>query len=493
MPDGFLRHSPLQFRQTVMITKAVRMLIANRIDIEAGTRVGRVMTAIRQRITGRTLASGAKLPSIRGFAKIMAVSTSTVVEAYDRLTAEGLIQSRPGSGFFVAGHLPPLGLAEIGPRLDRAIDPFWVSRQSLEAGDETLKPGCGWLPAAWMPQAELRRSLRQLTRAEDATLADYGTPLGLLALRQHLSRRLADRGIPSSADQIMLTESGTQAIDLLCRFLIEPGDTVLVDDPCYFNFLALLRAHRVKVVGVPYTPTGPDMELFAAALAEHRPRLYITNSALHNPTGAALSPVTAHRLLKHAEQSGLTIIEDDIFSDFEPEPAPRLSAFDGLDRVIHIGSFSKTLSAAARCGFIAARRDWIDDLIDLKIATSFGGNPVSAELVLSILKDGTYRKHINGLRDRLSRSMGEANRKLQTLGIKPWIEPRGGMFLWCMLPEGLDAADVARQALAENVVLAPGNVFSVSQTAARFMRFNVAQSSDPRIFAALERAMHGES
>ena len=96
----------------------------------------------------------------------------------------------------------------------------------------------------------------------------------------------------------MLTESGTQAIDLICRFLLEPGDTVLVDDPCYFNFHALLKAHRAWVVGVPYTPNGSDVERFEAALRAHSPRLYITNSGIHNPTGATLSPVTAHQLLK---------------------------------------------------------------------------------------------------------------------------------------------------------------------------------------------------
>ncbi|MGV7245343.1 aminotransferase class I/II-fold pyridoxal phosphate-dependent enzyme, partial [Caballeronia sp. M23-90] len=285
-------------------------------------------------------------------------------------------------------------------------------------------------------------------------------------------------------------ESGTQAIDLLCRFLLEPGDTVLVDDPCYFNFLALLRAHRAKIVSVPYTSSGPDMALFAQALAEHRPRLYITNSALHNPTGATLAPVVAHRLLKLADQADLTIIEDDIFGDFEHEPSPRLAAFDGLDRVVHIGSFSKSLSAAVRCGFIAARHDWIEGLIDLKIATSFGSGRLSSELVLSVLKDGTYRKHMEALRERLSRSMGPVSAKLSALGIKPWIEPRGGMFLWCALPEGIDAADVARRALVENVVLAPGNAFSVAQSAGRFLRFNVAQCGDPRVFKVLERAMH---
>ena len=459
------------------------------IQAEMGTLVERVMQAVQQRISNRTLAAGAKVPSIRGLAETLQVSKSTVVEAYDRLAAEGVIQSRRGSGFYVTSHLPPLSLTELGPLLDRAVDPFWVSRQSLDAADNTIKAGCGWLPGSWLPEAGIRRALRSAARADVSMLADYGTSRGLPALRQLLARRMADRGIDAAPDQIMLTESGTQAIDLLCRFLLEPGDTVLVDDPCYFNFLALLRAHRVKLVSVPYTPSGPDMTLFAQALAEHRPRLYITNSALHNPTGATLSPVVAHRLLKLADQAGLTIIEDDIFGDFEHEPSPRLAAFDGLDRVVHIGSFSKSLSAAVRCGFIAARHDWIESLIDLKIATSFGSGRLSSELVLSVLKDGTYRKHMEALRERLSRSMGPVSARLETLGIEPWIEPRAGMFLWSALPEGIDAADVARRALMENVVLAPGNAFSVAQSASRFLRFNIAQCADPRVFKVLERAM----
>src|SRR5690606_28713161 len=103
--------------------------------------------------------------------------------------------------------------------------------------------------------------------------------------------------------------------DLVCRFLLEPGDAVLVDDPCYFNFLALLRAHRVRVIGVPMTPTGPDLARFAEAIEAHRPRLYLTNSAIHNPTGASLSPVVAHRLLTLADAGGVTVVEDDIFGD----------------------------------------------------------------------------------------------------------------------------------------------------------------------------------
>lgn len=455
------------------------------------TRTGQVMAVIRAKVMSRALATGDRLPSIRGLAATMDVSPSTVVEAYDRLAAEGLIRSRRGSGFYVAGTgLPPAALAESGPERDRAVDPFWVSRQSLDADPTALKPGCGWLPADWMPEDALRRALRTLAREENVVLTDYGSTRGSPALRRLLLRRFAEEGLEATSDQILLTASGTQAIDLICRFLLRPGDTVLVDDPCYFNFRALLRAHQVKVAGVPFTPTGPDMMAFEATLATERPRLYITNAALQNPTGATLSPQTAHRLLSLSAAHGLTIIEDDIFADFEPEASTRLAVLDGFDRVIRIGSFSKTLSASIRCGYVAARADWIEGLVDLQIATGFGGpSPVATGLVEDVLARGSYRRHMEDLRQRLARTRRDTARRLEPLGIRPWLMPRGGFYLWCRLPEGQDSGALARTAMTENVVLAPGNVFSVTQSASAFLRFNVAQMRDPRIYAVLGRAM----
>ncbi len=459
---------------------------------EEATRTGEVMAAIRSKIVSRALASGDRLPSIRSFAAAMGVSPSTVVEAYDRLAAEGLIRARRGSGFYVAGRgLPPLALTEAEPRRERAVDPFWVSRQSLDADLTALKPGCGWLPANWMPHAALRRAMRTLARAEDAALVDYGSTRGSPRLRRLLLGRFAEEGLETAPEQIMLTGSGTQAIDLICRFLLRPGDTVVVDDPCYFNFQALLRAHQVRIVGVPYTPSGPDVAAFESILTTEKPRLYITNSALHNPTGATLSPQTAYRLLNAASSHDLTIVEDDIFADFEPEPSTRLAVLDGLNRVIRIGSFSKTLSASIRCGYIAARKDWIEGLVDLQVATCFGGpSPVATELIAHVLAGGGYRKHMEELRQRLSRARQETAVRLRNIGIQPWLMPRGGFYLWCRLPKDQDSAVLARMAMDDNIVLAPGNVFSVSQTATPFIRFNVAQSNDSRILSVLERVMH---
>lgn len=459
------------------------------LDAQGTSRIETVMAAIRARISSRSLATGARLPSVRGFAKTMQVSVSTVVEAYERLAAEGLIRSRPGSGFFVAAPLAPLSLTNLGPRLEREIDPFWVSRQSLDAGGDLLKPGCGWLPPDWLPQAALRRAIRMLGRTDGAVLTDYGSPLGLPGLRQLLSRRMADHGLTVAADAIMLTESGTHAIDLVCRFFLEPGDCVLVDDPCYFNFHALLRAHRANIVSVPYLADGPDLEAFAAIVEAHRPRLYITNSGVHNPTGASLSAVNAHRLLTLADRADLTIVEDDIFADFEDVASARLSAFDGLNRVVQIGSFSKTLSASVRCGYIAARPDWIEGLTDLKIATSFGGGRLSAELVLAVLTDGGYRKHLEGLKTRLAGARSSVAAELLSLGFTPWLQPKAGLFLWCRMPDGIESGALARHCLDDGVILAPGNVFSLSQNAGRFMRFNVAQTMDARVLGSLKAGL----
>ncbi|MFC5323656.1 aminotransferase-like domain-containing protein [Bradyrhizobium oligotrophicum] len=456
-----------------------------------GARTAAIVEAIRQRLVARTLGPGQRLPSIRAFAAAMRVSPATVVEAYDRLAAEGVIRARRGSGFYVADTaLPPLALAAGEPRRPRAVDPFWVSRQSLDADAATLTPGCGWLPADWMPQDALRRAVRALARSDGAVLTDYSAARGSAALRRVLQARLASLGIDTSSEQILLTSSGTQAIDLICRMLLRPGDAVLVDDPCYFNFLALLRAHQARIVGVPMTPAGPDIARFEAVLAAERPRLYITNSGLHNPTGATLSLQTAHRLLNAAAAHDMIVIEDDIYGDFEPEPSPRLAALDGLARVILIGSFSKTLSASVRSGYIAAQPDWIEPLIDLQIATGFGGpGQFAAETLAQVLTGGSYRKHIEELRSRLARARPRVAARLQRLGITPWLMPRGGFHLWCRLPEGCTAIEVARSAMEHDVVLAPGDVFSAAQSAAAMMRFNVAHCDDQRVMAALERAL----
>lgn len=447
------------------------------------------MALVRERIERRVLTPGALLTSVRAMAEATGFSKSTVVEAYARLVAERVVRSRAGSGFYIAAPLAPLTLAQVGPRLDREIDPLWMLRQSLLAGTTSLKPGCGWLPDEWMPEELLRKGMRSMARVGRTSVTGYAPPLGLPPLRHLLARRLADQGIEASPDQVLLTDSGTHAIDLVCRFLIEPGDVVLVDDPSYFNFHALLRAHRARIVGIPFTCSGPEITAFAQALAQHRPRFYLMNSAIHNPTGATLSAATVHRIMKLADAHDLVVVEDDIFADFETEPAPRLAAFGGFDQVIRVGSFSKSVSSSIRCGHIIAKPEWIAALSDLRIATGMSGSPLAERLLHHVLADAGFRRHMDQLKARLQDKMARTIKRLKGIGLMPWVEPAGGLFLWCKLPDAIDAADIARRALADDVLFAPGNVFSVSQSAGNFMRFNVAMMEDPKILRVLESAM----
>lgn len=463
--------------------------------LEATTLVEKVMTIIRDRISAMSLMPGARLPSIRRLSETMSISKSTVVEAYDRLVAEGIIQARRGAGFYVAEkNHPPLISSDFADTHNRNINPYWVMRQSLSNTETTFRPGCGWLPSDWLPEEAIRRALRQIARNPASNISEYDEPLGLPLLRQLLSTRLREQGVTAAPSQILLTDSGTNALDLICRTFIRSGDTVLIDDPCYFNFRGLLLAQGVNLVGVPYTPQGPDLESFARLCTQYRPKLYLCNSGIHNPTGATIQPATAHRLLKLAEQHDLILVEDNIFADFHQNPPPLLAELDGLERVIHIGSFSKSLSAATRTGYIAARPDWLENLTDMKLATNFASNALSSQIIYQLLTDGSYRSHIEKIRVRLAECQTRTRQKLLNAGFKLWCEPVGGMFLWAQLPddlpEGVDSDMIARRALDHNIVLAPGNIFSQSQTCSRFMRFNVAQSVHPKIFDTLRQIMY---
>lgn len=453
-------------------------------------RTEQVMKLISDRIERRALTKGARIPSLRAMAEFTGFSKSTVVEAYDRLAASGVIKSRSGSGFFIAAPLAPLALERFSQDVEREVDPLWMLRQSLTERSDALRPGCGWLPDSWLAGDTIRKRLRTIARNSSETpVIGYASLYGLPSLRNLLARRLADQGVELSPDQILLTDSSTHSLDLVCRFLLQPGDTVLVDDPCYFNYITLLRAHRINIVSIPMTPNGPDISAFSAAVEEHRPRIYLTNSTVQNPTGATMSAAIAHRLLKYADTHEIVIVEDDVFGDFDEKPSPQLAAFDGLDKVIRIGSYSKSLSAAARCGHIAARPDWIEALADLRISTSMSGSSLSAEILHGVLTDGSYRRHIEAVRARLAHATDRVVKRLRGVGIEPWIEPQAGMFVWAKLPNGIEAAPLAKKGMKEDIIFAPGNVFSASASWKDYMRFNVAMSDDDKIFNFLSKVL----
>ncbi len=215
-------------------------------DERPASRVETVATFIRSRIASRALTRGARLPSVRELAGKLAVSKSAIVEAYDRLAAEGAVVARRGSGFFVAGAPQPLALTAAGPPPEPAVDPSWINRQAMTAASDFLCPCAGWLPDSWVLDLGVQRALRLSARDEAQRRRQYDEPLGHAPLRRLFSVRLAERSVLVDPDQIVVTDSCSQALDLVCRFVLNAGDAVVVDDPCYFNFLTLLKTLRAK-------------------------------------------------------------------------------------------------------------------------------------------------------------------------------------------------------------------------------------------------------
>jgi DNA-binding transcriptional MocR family regulator len=450
--------------------------------------VDQLVAAVRRQVDDRILRPGMRLPPIRGLAERQGVSRFTVVEAYDRLVALGYLQSRRGSGFYVAPRPLPAGPAP-APERDRAVDVAWMLRQAFAPDDGRLKVGRGWLPAEWLDEEGLRRHLRTLSRRPDAHLAEYGTPLGYLPLRQQLQLRLAQLGIGARPEQILLTQGASQALDLAARLLVKPGDCVFVDDPGYFSLFGNLRLHGAKLVGVPRSGQGPDPAALETLLESHRPRVFFTQSVLHNPTADSLSAANAFRILQLAERHDFIVVEDDIYGDFQPGSATRLTELDQLDRVLYVSSFSKTLSGSLRVGFVAGRPDLIAELTDIKLLSALPGSELPERIVYLMLTEGHYRKYLDRLHGRLAGCQEQAQRLLERHGLAIHGEPKHGMFVWARLPGVEDTAGIAAEAAHQGIMLAPGKVFRPQMQASPCLRFNVTATADPRFGRFLGEAL----
>ena len=470
---------------------------ATGLDRDASATLAEQLAALyAQRIAQRRLAPGARLPSVRGCASEHGVSPSTVVAAYDMLQAQGLAEARQQRGYFVrerAAALPTrVGAAPRGRLASPPVDATALIRGMFEHQRSSHSPGMGTLPADWLDlpllHAALRRAMAEEVRDEQISLR-YGSPAGDARLRDALGGRLADLGIAADAQQIVTTAGATQALDLVSRLLLAPGDSVLVDEPGWAVEYARLTRMGVKLLPVPRGAAGPDVaamrRLLEAPAGAAKPRLYITVSVLHNPTGAMLSLAVAHQLLKLAEAHDLTIVEDDTYAWLAPAQAPRLAALDQLQRTVYVSGFSKIVTPNWRVGFLAASPALVERCIDQKLLTGLT-TPTLPERALAImLEQGTLRRHAERVTQRLASARQRVQRLAQEAGCR-FAAPPQGLFGW--VDAGIDTEHLAAALHAEGWLLAPGTLFHATPRASTLMRINFATAQDARFWRALAAA-----
>ncbi len=487
------RHVEALYRSRIQYTLLRLYMLTLRPDISTPL-ITQIVEGLRGLITSQMLKPGSKLPSIRAFAASHRVSVFTVVEAYDRLVAQGWLVSRANAGFFVKRRddAPSAVSGECTAEAPK-FDASWYLKQIFENRDLPLKPGCGWLPHDWLFGDAVRRSMRQIS-SDTSDLDGYGVPLGHRELRAIISDALAEQQITAEPGQIVLTHGSSQGLDLIARSLIQPGDTVLVDDPGYPNLLFMLKFVGAEVLGVPRSGTGYDLEALELILAKRKPKAFFTQPRLQSPTGSVASVGQLHRLLHLAEVHDFVLVENDIYADMDSGARTTLASLDQLNRVVYVGSYSKTISPNLRVGYLLAKPERIPQFVRLKMMSGLTSSDIAERIVLGAVTDGRWRKHLKSLRERLGESHQLASRRLTDLGFEIFHEPEAGMYLWARHPDIADSAVLSQSATQEGIMLGPGQLFLVEPRPTGWLRFNVAFSSDERLWRFLDqRILVGQS
>ena len=457
-------------------------------------------TRFAERIRTRLLAPGARLPSVRQCAQQQGVSPSTVVAAYDQLLAQGLVEARKNKGFYVR----EMAVAPVGS-IHNAIHS--VVNVDLHAGfqaqhvpvnatalirgmfhgsSDKPQPGMGVFPPDWLETTFMPAAVRKVTnsRALQSFSLQYGEPAGDSGLRQSLSQKLAAYNVHAAPSQIVTTVGATHALDIVSRTLLRAGDYVMVEEPGWAIEFARLTALGMRILPVPRRADGPDLDVMARYCELHAPKLFVSVSVFHNPTGYCLSPGSAHRVLQLAKAHNFHIVEDDTYSHIAPDHATRLCALDGLQRTIYVSGFAKILAPGWRVGFLAAPVALVEAFVDTKLLATLTTPALLEKALAWCIDQGQLRRHAERIRTRLDQARARSVKLALAHGCS-FAAPPAGLFGW--VETGVDTDVLSQRMLDVGYLLAPGALFHAERQPSTLMRVNFATTQDAQFWGTLER------
>lgn len=353
----------------------------------------------------------------------------------------------------------------------------------------------GGLPAPDVfPVAEVEQASIRVMRQFGAMALQYSTTEGYLPLREMIARHSSRYGIEVTAENIMITSGSQQALDLLGKIFINPGDRILVESPTYLGALQAWNAYGAEYVSVPLDENGMVTDALEAALRTGPKFIYVLPN-FQNPAGVTLSLERRHQLVKLADQYGVPIVEDDPYGQlrYEGEHLPAVVTLDGQyqkncdtcyrGNVIYLSTFSKTLAPGLRLAWVVAPPDVIRKLVQAKQGTDLHTSTFNQILAHEVAQGGFLDRHIHLIRKVYSERrnlMLDVMDETFPVGVK-WTRPQGGLFLWVTLPDWLDAGDVLQHALEKKVAFVPGAPFHPNGGGLNTMRINYSNASPEQI------------
>ncbi len=429
------------------------------------------------------LAPGTRLPSTRELASSMGVNRNTVINAYQELEVEGFVSSHVGRGTAVREHLParqPGSRQGQGERLrvEALLSATWRStypqlpagaEQLMEApqASDTISFASHDPELSLFPVEDFAGCIQSAMRKYGGDLLAAGPARGFAPLIEFMPGFLARRGIRCTDRDVMIVNGIQQALSIVGRLFVDPGDTVIMENLSYPGALGVFRSLQASCVGIPLDDDGLRVDMVESVLSRRNAKLIYAIPTYHNPTGAVMSEERRERLLAVARDRQAVIIEDDYVHDlaFDGREVLPLKARDTHDGVIYLGSFSEILCPGIRLSWIVAPAGVIDRLLLIKQFTDLYSNRILQGALLEFCQKGLLDRHLKHKQAvyRKRRDLMQDAMKAHFPQEASWKKPRGGLFQWVDLPRGADALSLLLKTRSQGVLFAPDRLFSVEE------------------------------
>ncbi len=486
-----------------------------------------IVDQIAAKIDAGVLAPGHRLPPSRVLATALDTHRNTVVRAFDELIAKGYVTGHVGRGSFVQGrearavqptfvgvredalpyddgpdeddddesasaHRPGITWSKL---LSRAVESEPLRRmQRLSAGgvfDDVINLSRMQPSLELLPHADFRACIDHVLATHGPQALGYAPGQGLERLRALIAQELGTADIACSADDILITSGSQQAIDLIARALVDPGDSFLTEGRTYSGALNILTVCGAEVVGVPSDDEGPDMR-FLRALEESRRRpkgLYLMPSS-RNPTGTSITEARREALIRWSHEAGVPLVEDDYGADLELGPGTPLRSLRSRDAdVFHVGTYSKKLIPALRVGFVVCPREMRAPLTRLKHAMDLGTSTLLQHALAEFLERGLLAPHLARVRAAYRErrdALAAALREYLPDEVE-WRLPERGVVMWLGLPRTIDPELAYEAARMEGVLVSPGTVYTALAPAPAGLRLTYCSEPPERLVEGAKR------
>ncbi|MBZ5694835.1 MAG: PLP-dependent aminotransferase family protein [Acidobacteriia bacterium] len=463
---------------------------------------------LRALVHSGELRTGDRIPASRELAGQLGVHRTTVANAYAELESEGLIRGHVGRGTFICG--APVKQFSPPPRSNGNGGAMpWEALFADERGEEGLSrlmpdvpPGAIAFTAArppdeFFPVEEFRRCANDVLRREGRRILQLGSTDGYEPLKRGLLELLRGEGLNVRAEQLLITDGCQQAIDLVCKAFLRPGDSVALENPAYPGAIAIFASARVRTlaVGVETDPArtghvGLNVDALETVLLQNRVKLLFITPDFHNPTGTVLPVAERRRVLEIAAHYQVPVIEDGIYARvrLRGNALPSLKRLDNSGNVIHIDSISKIAFPGLRVGWCIGAESAIERLRLVKQSTDLHTDQLSQATMAEFIRRGYLARHIGKMkkvyRSRLE-AMEEALEKHMP-DSTTWTHPEGGMSLWVTLPPGFDAGELLIHARERGILFVPGRHFYSQHPQPNTLRLGFAGVDEKSIARGIE-------